>query len=264
MIDIHSHLLPGVDDGADSLDASIDFLQRLKNVGFNEVVITPHIYPDLYENDPDDLNRRFDEMQKHVEKYFKGDLKIYPGSEVYLAENSVDDIANGNVVTLNRTGKYILFEIDLTFISPGMEEMIKKLQTKGYHLIWAHPERNSQAIKDFSNITKMIDMDVLLQINLGSLNGSYGDEVRHAVIRMLQRNMVHLIGSDCHCTSRRMGNVKEAMDVLREYADPHYLKLILEKNAKRILEGKIVYPFPYRIKRPTFFSKVKKFLGFGG
>ncbi|MCD6579312.1 hypothetical protein J7L48_07530 [bacterium] len=259
MIDFHSHFLPNVDDGAKDSNISLEYMEKFYNLGFNKFLLSSHIYPNLYENTPKDLLERFNKFQSMVKTYFKDKIEIFPGSEVYLSQDTVENICTGKVLTINNKKTHVLFEVDFTFLPPNLDDLIKEISKSKLSLIWAHPERNSEIIREPEKLGRFIDQDVLVQINLGSLGGQFGEEIEETAKKLLSKDMVHFIGSDCHCSPRRQFVFKEAMDIFDKYVNPHYKEDILINNAMRIFEGQLLYPFPYKVKEKGLWNKFKKF-----
>ncbi len=261
MIDIHSHFLPNIDDGAKNREESFEYLKIMLQLGFTAIVMTPHIYPGYYNNTRDGILKKFDSYKKDLISYFKDKMEFYTGSEVYLNDETIDDLIKGKLLTINDNKRFLLFELDFSFISPNFDEHIKQLQEKGYTLIWAHPERNAKVSENPNLLKRYIDDDVFIQINIGSLVGEFGGAAEHAAKYLLASDMVHFIGSDCHCRSERKSKVPEGLNAFEHIVNPEYKDIILNENPQKAINGDVFYPFPYKnLTR----SRLKKILGFFG
>ncbi|MCK5599188.1 hypothetical protein KAI78_06155 [bacterium] len=263
MIDIHSHIIPGIDDGSKSLGESFKYLKTFKQLGFKGVVLTPHFYPGFFETSPEKTLKLTKEIASYMKKYFQDSMEFFPGTEVYLSEETLDLILQKKVLTMNNNGRYILFETDFSFILPNLEEMIKVLQHNGYMLIWAHPERNTKICENPEILKTYIDLDVLTQMNLGSLAGQFGGRIQHTAKHLLQSDMIHFIGTDCHCDGKRGNYIKDALEVFEDCVNPELKDIILETYPKRMLAGEIIYPFPYKNVRKSRMKRVLNFFGIG-
>ncbi len=259
MIDFHSHFLPNVDDGSKGSSVSIEYLEKFYNMGFDKFLLSSHIYPHLYDNGPENLLVNFNKFKDQVKSYFKDKIELFPGSEVYLSEDTVEKICKRDVLTINNKGKHVLFEVDFTFLPPNLDDLIKEIYKNKISLIWAHPERNSEIMKNPEKLGNFIDQDVLIQINLGSLAGQFGEEIENTAKKLLSMDMVHFIGSDCHCSPRRRFVFQEALNIFNKYVNPHYKEDILINNGLKVFEGQLIYPFPYKLEEKGFWKKIKRF-----
>ncbi len=260
MIDMHSHYIPMLDDGAQSKDESIRYIERYLSLGFTEILFTPHIYAGYYDNTPKQITAKYDDFKRILEAYFKDRVRFYLASEVYLSSETLSYIEEKRVIPVNG-GSYLLFEIDFTFISPDFEEVIERAQKAGYKLIWAHPERNSKIMENPERLKDYIDMDVLVQINLGSLAGDYGEEVTHCARKLLSMDMVHLVGTDCHCRDAKPVNIEKGLQEFRAHVNPEYEHLITEEYPRRILSSEVLYPFPYKTEKKNLLKNILGFFG---
>lgn len=196
MIETHSHLLP-IDDGVASFEESIETLKEYEKLGFKKIIITPHyVGGTKYSVNNSDKYKLFVELQNKI-KENNINIEIYLGNEIFLDENTFDDLKNGNCCTIN-SGKYILIEIPRNDIINNFENIIFKLQSKGLKVIIAHPERYMIAKNDYSHIEDWCNRGILLQINFESILGKYGKESQKLVKYILKNNYASIIGGDVH------------------------------------------------------------------
>lgn len=196
--DIHCHLVPGVDDGSKNYEESIECIRRMYEVGYRKMYITPHFQYPRYQNDEDDIKSRFEELKKHVEQ---------AGVEMQLAgvagEYRIDDAFQKRIEDarfLKIGGKYVLVELSLHQQRMGIEETIFDLQTKGYEVILAHPERYPYLGATSPMLERLKEQDVYFQINVLSLSGFYGEMSRKIGYELVNRGWVELLGTDMHNT----------------------------------------------------------------
>ncbi len=194
--DIHSHLLPGVDDGVQNLDQTLEILRQLEAWGIRRVITTPHVNQDWYPNTPSILAEGQLTLQKLV-----ADNNLSLTIEV-AAEYLVDDLFLHLLETddLRSFGdeRYLLIETGWASAPHFMETILFRIQTKGYKPILAHPERYQYYFNDLSAIAKLRDMGCLLQMNWGSVTGRYGNKVKAQAQHLLKNKWIDFVGSDIH------------------------------------------------------------------
>jgi protein-tyrosine phosphatase len=199
MIDIHSHILPGVDDGARTLDESLDMLRMAVDTGVTIQVLTPHIHYGRYENQKADLQQRFDVFQDQVDS---ANIKIglQLGSEVRIGTEIMQLVAQDAIPTLGEYNgkKTFLLEFPRIEVPVGYENLVKWLINKNYLPIIVHPERNQTFVRLPQKLQILTDMGCPLQITASSLTGLFGEEAQHNAELLLQEGRVSAIASDCH------------------------------------------------------------------
>jgi tyrosine-protein phosphatase YwqE len=193
-VDLHSHLLPGIDDGARSWDESILLIEALKEIGFTHAITTPHIRPDHYPNTPEVILAQKKQLQLLlVEK--KINFKIEAAAEYYLDETLMSQM-NGSTSFLTFGRNHLLFELNHLQEPFFLKDFIFKASIQGYKLVLAHPERYQYM--DESRLEDLRDRGVLFQINTLSLGGMYGKPIQRIAERLIDRQWIDWIGTDCH------------------------------------------------------------------
>lgn len=191
-VDIHSHLLPGIDDGAPDLATSLHLINKLQELGLQKFICTPHIFKELYPNTPTTINAALNLVKQGLQQ---------SGSKVQIAaaaEYMVDgdfEITN-DLLCLKE--KYILIEMSYLNETPNIEQAIFDLQIKGYKVILAHPERYNFYHDNHARYYRLKDMGCLFQLNLLSVIGYYGKPVKVVAEYLLAKKMYHLAGTDLH------------------------------------------------------------------
>jgi protein-tyrosine phosphatase len=212
MIDIHSHILPGVDDGARTLDESLDMLRMAVDTGVTIQVLTPHIHYGRYENQKADLQQRFDVFQDQVDS---ANIKIglQLGSEVRIGTEIMQLVAQDAIPTLGEYNgkKTFLLEFPRIEVPVGYENLVKWLINKNYLPIIVHPERNQTFVRLPQKLQILTDMGCPLQITASSLTGLFGEEAQHNAELLLQEGRVSAIASDCHNLKGRNPNLNEGL-----------------------------------------------------
>lgn len=189
--DWHSHILPGVDDGIQSMSESLAVLERYEKEGIKRVWLTPHVMED-FPNTPQKLKARFDELKAS----YNGSIELRLASENMLDSLFEERLERNEFLPIGEDGKHLL--VETSYMNPpyGMEEMVEGVFAAGYTPILAHPERYRYMDED--DYYKWKDRGMLFQINYMSLLGSYGEQARKKGEWMLKENLVNLTGSDIH------------------------------------------------------------------
>jgi protein-tyrosine phosphatase len=191
-VDIHSHLLPGIDDGSKNLDESLAYITRLHDLGFSKLICTPHIFTELYPNTPETISPALKLVQDSLEAA-QIDIEVSAAAEYMVDENfKISD----NLMCLPE--KHILIEMSYLNESPNIEQVIFDLQIKGYVVILAHPERYNFYHQAPGAYKRFKDMGCLFQLNLLSVVGYYGKGVKHASEYLIQKDLYDLAGTDLH------------------------------------------------------------------
>lgn len=195
-VDLHSHLLPGLDDGVKSIEETIYILKSLEKLGYEKVITTPHVMSDHYPNSDEQILIRFNQVNRHLEKH-NLNIRLEAAAEYFLDEQMVSRINKGEKL-LSFNDNYLLFETAFINKPAYMEEAIFMMNTNGYRPVLAHPERYVYMHSNRSLIERLKNMNVLFQINLLSLFGYYSPEVKKSAQYLLKLNAVNFIGTDCH------------------------------------------------------------------
>ncbi len=193
--DMHSHLIPKIDDGVKSEEESIDLIKRFYNLGFRKIITTPHIMGDFYRNTPEVILKGRDIMRKRIEQ--EGlQLKFEAAAEYYIDFDFERKLEEEKLLTIG--DGYVLVEV--SYINPpeNMTELLFKMQTKGYKVILAHPERYPFWFNNLRFFQELNYKGIYLQLNLNSLSGYYSAEIQKQAELLVQNNLIRFIGSDCH------------------------------------------------------------------
>ncbi len=195
-VDMHSHLLPGLDDGLKELDKSLSFIEELSNLGYRKLICTPHIISDMYPNNRETILPKLDLVRKGVENR-KIPIEIEAGAE-YMVDLEMEKIVSDGTPLMTFGANLILIEMSYIAPSPNMEKMIFDLRMKGLQPILAHPERYSFYHNQFEKYERYLDLGCLMQVNLLSLLGYYGKPVKITAEKLVKNKMVDLVGTDMH------------------------------------------------------------------
>ncbi|TDH27375.1 histidinol phosphatase [Segetibacter sp. 3557_3] len=197
-VDMHSHLLPGIDDGAKDITKSMELITALKDLGYRKLICTPHILSDLYPNSRETILPKLELVRAAIASAGL-DIEIEAAAE-YMVDDEFSRLLAGatrnDLLTLGKD--HILVEMSYLAPSPYFEESLFKLQILGLIPVLAHPERYSYYHKNFNTYKRYKELGCKLQVNLGSLSGGYGPDVKKAAEKLFKNNMVDFLGTDMH------------------------------------------------------------------
>lgn len=196
--DIHSHLLPGIDDGSPNLDTSVELIKGMMSAGYKKFITTPHVYPDLFPNTNETILQAHELLINRLQQE-NINVEIHAAAEYFIDDQFSERLSNNEkLLTLHKN--WVLFEISFLSPPPDLNEIIFQMITCGYQPVLAHPERYSYYHQHKETYHRFKDQGCLLQINLLSLTGYYGKSVQDAARMLVNENLVDLIGSDLHHT----------------------------------------------------------------
>jgi len=194
-VDLHSHLIPGIDDGSQSMKESLSLLKGMKALGCKKVITTPHIMSDAYRNTPRIIRDSLADLRQ-ASLTAGIDIEIDAAAEYYMDDGFVDLLKKGELMTIRK--KYLLFETSYVSKPLRTEEMIFEITSSGYTPIMAHPERYRYIKDPLKEYGRFKELGVLLQVNINSFGGHYGKSAK-ALADFLSRNgMIDFLGSDVH------------------------------------------------------------------
>jgi len=194
--DIHSHLIPNIDDGVKTLEESITLIRKMQEMGFEKLITTPHIMSHRFPNTQDSIKRGFEIVQEDVIKK-SINIELDFAAEYYLDEHFLDLIKKKDILSFGKEN-YVLFELSYTVPPLNLDTIIFELQSAGYTPVLAHPERYTYFTKDINKLIELKQRGVQLQINVNSIGAFYGKSVKSAVDNIIKNRLVDFLGSDAH------------------------------------------------------------------
>jgi protein-tyrosine phosphatase len=214
--DMHSHIIPGIDDGAQTIEDSMVIVRGLYDLGFRKLITTPHIMSDYYKNTPENIHEGLEKVRKAIAQ--EGlNITIDAAAEYYLDEQFIQKLNSPDVLTFGKN--YLLFETSYINRPENLYSCIFAIQAKGLKPVMAHPERYPFFYEDFGEYKKLHDRGVLLQINTNSLTGYYSPGAKMIAMKLIDNNMVDFIGTDCHH--------QKHLDALKHCQNEKYLRRII-------------------------------------
>ncbi|MDP8220136.1 MAG: CpsB/CapC family capsule biosynthesis tyrosine phosphatase [Candidatus Stygibacter frigidus] len=256
MIDIHTHLLPGVDDGSSSIPQTIEQLTIMSQAGVKTVYLTPHFMRNLYHNAHDVITPVFNDLKQEV----KGlDIELVLGCEFFIDNHAAETIQQEEL-TLGDSN-YVLFESMLQQLPADIFEQTYQLQKAGYKLIMAHPEWYTDIIRKSELVEDFLVRDIYLQINAGSLMGMYGRNVQHTAFNLLEKGFVHFIASDNHGDQQECVQQIAYQLVSENFSDKIAEELFINNPARIATDDKIELINHWRLpaKPKSIWSIIKTF-----
>jgi protein-tyrosine phosphatase len=252
MIDIHSHILPKVDDGADSFEESIQIARAAVSEGITTIIATPHHQNGKYINNKQSILEKVEELNLFLKKE-DVPLSILPGQETRIHGDLLIELENDLILPLNHTN-YVFIELPSGHVPRYTEQMLFDIQMKGLTPIIVHPERNSEIIENPDLLYKLVSKGALTQITASSITGHFGKNIKKFTLQLIEAQLTHFLASDVHSLKNRPFRMADGYGVLNnEFGrDAVYL---FKENAELLVKNLTVYKMdPTKIKK-------KKFLG---
>ena len=220
-VDMHSHLLPGIDDGAHTMEESVELILGLVDLGFTKLVTTPHIMIDGFVNTAEIINNKLKILRERL-AIEAIDIQIEAAAEYFLDEGFLKDIKNNELLSFG-PGNYVLFELSYINKPGNLEQVIFDLCSKGYTPVLAHAERytyyHAESLSAYRNI---INAGALLQTNILSIDGLYKSENRYFAELLVKQGLISFLGTDLH-------HIRQ-LELLRKSLKAKYVKFAKEKN----------------------------------
>ncbi len=245
MIDLHSHLLPGIDDGSQDWEESLEMARQALKSGTTEVLITHHILDNTHYKLEAEILAKYEELQSRLAEA-NLPLKLHLASEIYYQPDM--DLAQ-RISTFNNNGRYFLVEFPMQGIPRGVDDIFFDLVLNGKIPIIAHPERNFGLLKNPQRAYEFVQRGCMLQMNVGSLESKYGPGVKELAIALLNSRLIHFVGSDGHNAQRRPMRIGQIYKTVCELWGENLARKIFYDNPRLALAGKeIKIPEPLPVK----------------
>ena len=230
MIDLHCHLLAGIDDGPDTLEQSLELCRIAVAEGTTHAVVTPHIHPGRWENTRDSIAQKHSSLKATLAEQ-NIPLQLGFAGEVRLSEQVIHQVAEQQIPFYGTVNGYqiMLLEFPHGHIIPGSINLVEWLLARNIRPLIAHPERNKQIMRDIGLIQPFVDAGCWLQITAGSLTGGFGDNAKTVAWQLLHDDLVKVVASDGHNNKARPPSMKQAFArVSQEYGEERALRLMLD------------------------------------
>lgn len=236
MIDLHSHIIPNVDDGSKSIEETFQMIEEASKVGFSAIISTSHYIENSYESDAMERLAWVNALQEGLAKK-NIDIKLFLGNEIYFTENMVKLLENGQAASINNS-RYVLFEFPLNTKPMNIYDVIYDVMQNNYIPILAHPERYSFVQKEPELIYDLIESGVLMQANYASIYGYYGEKAKIIVQKFLENDYIHFLGSDVHKPNTIYPKIPIILEEIKEIVGEVKFEEITSYNQTLVLQNK--------------------------
>lgn len=237
MIDIHTHILPGVDDGAKTIEQSLFMVEQAEKTKITTICATPHILHQITPQLEEKIHHSFDLLKTKIAES-GNKVKIVLGSEIYVRED-MDTLKEFDFFTLNNTGRYLLMELPWGQFPPHVDQIVFELQLEGRVPIIAHPERSIITKKQLVNVENLVQKGALMQINAGSLLGFFGRKIKRMAEELLRQNLVHFLASDAHDhLSFPLEILPQAFTCASKIIGREKAEKLVVSNPRQVIQGK--------------------------
>ncbi len=253
MIDIHCHILPGVDDGAKHVEDSIAMAKQAISEGIHTIIATPHHKNGRYNNPKNSVLADLTRLNERIQQE-QIPLTIIPGQEVRIHGELIEGYQQDEILTLTGTSRYLFVELPTNHIPRYTEQILFDIQMRDLVPIIVHPERNTALQEQPERLYHFVQNGALTQITASSLTGKFGTKIKKFTNEIIEHNLTHFVASDAHNTKSRGFNMLDANQEINQKYGQHTLYTFME-NAQHILDNEKIYiDEPARIKRKKFFG----------
>lgn len=239
MVDLHGHLLPGIDDGAKDLEQALNMARLAVADGIVISVVTPHHLNGVYQNPARQVREHCARFRAQLLEHGIP-LDVQPGAECHLVPELPSALAEGTALTIADRKRSVLVELPVHTVPLGASSILEDILAMGLQPVIAHPERNRELIRDPEPLAEWVEMGCLAQVTAQSCTGRFGPQIQDAARRMLGDGWIHVVASDAHRDSRRIPELSPARDVIAEWVSPEAAKLLTEDFPRALVEGQFV------------------------
>ena len=220
--DLHSHLIPGIDDGCKTIEESLLLIRQFASLGFRKLITTPHIQDEFFRNTPENIKNGLLRLQEAV-KEAGIEIQIEAAAEYLIDDGFEKKINEGNLLTFGQ--RHILVEMSYFMEHPNLKSVLFQLQVDGYKVILAHPERYSYWDKQWHRFEELKDREILFQLNTVSATGYYGTGVKNMAEHLIEKGMYDFMGSDIHN--------QDYMDAFQKSRNEKYIRMLMTSGKLR-------------------------------
>ena len=262
MIDIHTHILPGMDDGAREMDEAVRICRAAALDGTTTMVATPHTMNGIYTNRADAVRAATEALSAALREQGV-DVRVLPGADACMGTELLAGLKDGTVMTINDSGAFVLMELPGFFVPAHASEAVFQLKLMGMTPVITHPERNSTIIDNPELALMLIQAGALMQVTAGSVTGEFGDDIRDFTARLIKRRMVHIIASDTHNLRSRPPGLRRALRAASGLVGPNAAVRMVNETPGAIINGEMPLVEPPEPEKKTRRRSFISFFGLG-
>lgn len=255
MIDIHNHILPGMDDGAQSMEIALQMGRVAYDTGIQAIIATPHVINGVFDNSRQQILRAVDDLNRALKEHGIA-LNIMPGAEYHLEPDLIKRLNRQELVTLNDSGRYLLVELPQSMVPDYTTELVYELQIAGIKTIIAHPERNQRLMGNPALLDLLNRSGAVMQLTAASLTGLFGGKVQKNCWTLINESFTVVVASDAHSTHGRSPRLGGAYLEIRDRLGMETAQLLCFENPQRVTNGEDLKACP-RVQ-PSMWQRVKQ------
>lgn len=252
MIDIHAHILPGVDDGAQTLEESMKLIEQAVKEGITDIIATPHAYNPHYDVSKSVVLEKMELLNAEIKKQNLS-INIHSGQEIRVQDSTIEKLASGEALTL-ADSKYVLIELPTANIPAYTVQIIQGILSLDKVPLIAHPERNRAIAEKPSRLLKLINHGALAQITAGSLAGHFGRNIQKLSLQLVDANLVHTYGSDVHNPKTRPFLFDAGLRYLEKHKRLDAVDILLENNARIVENIEVIILEPKELEKSKWWN----------
>jgi len=252
IIDMHSHILAGVDDGPKTMEESIELLEQAVKEGITDIIATSHAFHPQFHTPFEKINKQVNAL--NLECTTRGiPIKIFKGQEIRVSDQTLNNLMNGEALSLANS-KYVLIELPSQGIPTFTTQLIQQLLNQNKIPIIAHPERNRSIVEKPSRLAKLVQHGALAQVTAGSLAGHFGKTIQRTAVQLVDAHLVHVYGSDVHNLSTRPFLFNNGLSYLEKLKKHEYVDILLENNARLLTNEEMILLEPEEIGKAKWWQ----------
>ena len=237
-IDIHCHIMPGVDDGSPDMATSLEMLRIADKNGITHLILTPHHKP-MHHNVSPEHNVVYRKKLQEAAKEAGIKAKLFSGNEIYYSDETMEELIEGKICSLAGSD-YVLVEFHPTNPYKAIQNAVSRVQAAGFIPIIAHVERYSDIVSHPARVKDLIEMGSLIQVNASSIMGKYGFGISHFTKKLLKEELVHFVASDAHDTGRRAPNLLDCRNYVERKYGEDYGKKLFFTNPANVIRNELI------------------------
>lgn len=251
MIDLHCHILPGLDDGSESLEESLEMAREAVKEGIEVIAATPHHGNGWYWNEAEQVREAVGRLNEHLKAHHIP-LTVTTGQEIRVYRELIEDYLANKLLPLNGS-PYILLEFPSSKVPERVDELIHELHVRGLAPIIAHPERNAELVNAPEKLLELIRLGAFTQLTSHSINGLFGKKIRDISLSWCRMNLIHVVASDAHNVTSRTFGLKQAFETISNELGHKFVDYY-QSNAQSILYAKDIETMDPKIVRKKWYE----------